>query len=64
MRSSVFVSISTGEIAGDNQAFKWSRPRMGARDKNDRDASLNMMDGEVRMDEMVCGFGEGVDAKV
>lgn len=22
------------------------------------------MDGEVRTDEIVCGFGEGVDAKV
>jgi hypothetical protein len=64
MRSSVFTSITTGEIAGDNQAFKWSRPRMGARDKNDRDTSLKMIDGEVRTDEMVCGFGEGVDAKV
>jgi hypothetical protein len=37
---------------------------MGARDKNERNTSLMMMGGEVRTDEMVWGFGEGVDANV
>ncbi len=37
---------------------------MGARDKNERKTSLMIMDGEVRTDEMVWGFGEGVDANV
>lgn len=60
-RSSVFLSIPTD---GDNQALRWSRPRIGARDRNDRNTSLVIMAGEARMDEMVCGFGEGVDANV
>jgi hypothetical protein len=37
---------------------------MGASDKNERNTSLMIMRGEVRTDEMVWGFGEGVDANV
>jgi hypothetical protein len=37
---------------------------MGASDKNDRNTSLIIMGGDVSTDEMVCGFGEGVDANV
>jgi hypothetical protein len=43
----------TDDVAGDNQALRWSRPRIGARDKNDRNASFVMIDGEARTDEMV-----------
>jgi hypothetical protein len=60
----VCPSKLTDNVAGVNQALRWSRPRIGARDKNDRNASLVMIDGEARTDEMVCGFGEGVDANV
>jgi hypothetical protein len=49
----VCPSILTDDVAGDNQALRWSRPRIGARDKNDRNTSLEMMNGEARMDEMV-----------
>jgi hypothetical protein len=52
-RSLVSPSILTDEVAGDNQALRWSRPRIGARDKNDRNTSLEIMNGEARTDEMV-----------
>jgi len=52
-RSLVSPSMLMDEVAGDNQALRWSRPRIGARDKNDRNTSLEMMDGEARTDEMV-----------
>ena len=41
-----------------------SRPRMGARDRNDRKISLNMISGVVRSDEMLSGVGDDVDATV
>jgi hypothetical protein len=37
---------------------------MGARDRKDRNASLNIISGDVRSDEMVWEAGEGVDATV
>src|ERR1700723_3309010 len=45
--------ILMDEVAGDNQALRWSRPRIGARDKNDKNTSLEMINGEARTDEMV-----------
>ena len=41
-----------------------SRPRMGARDRNDRKMSLNMISGVVRSDEMLSGVGDDVEATV
>lgn len=41
-----------------------SRPRMGARDRNERNISLNMISGVARRDEMLSGVGEGVVATV
>ena len=50
--------------AGAIIARRWSRPRMGARDKKDRKTSLKMISGLVRSDDTVCGVGEGVEATV
>lgn len=41
-----------------------SRPRMGARDRNDKNISLNIISGVARRDEMLSGVGEDVDATV
>jgi len=37
---------------------------MGARDRKDKKQSFRMMSGDARMDEMVCGFGDGDRATV
>jgi hypothetical protein len=37
---------------------------MGARDRNDRKTSLNIISGVVRSDEMLSGVGEDVVATV
>ncbi len=46
------------------RARKWSRPSMGARDRKERKTSLRIISGESRIEDMVCGVGEGADATV
>lgn len=41
-----------------------SRPRMGASERKERKTSLNIISGDVRTEEIVWGFGEGVEATV
>lgn len=45
-------------------ARRRSRPKIGAKDIMERNASLNKISREVKRDEMVCDLGDGVMARV
>lgn len=61
----VTISALTEELVEDDiHDRRYPRPRIGARDKNERKTSLRMISGEVNKSCTVLGLGDGVEATV
>lgn len=59
------ISLSIVEAAEcDTNACRCLRPKIGARERNERNTSLKMISGDVSKDCTLCGVGEGVEATV
>ena len=56
--------LDCGEGDAEIKERNHSRPRIGARERNDKKASLTRISGDVSSDETVCCDGEVVDATV